>query len=105
MYAIVAVGGHQFQVQEGTVLRVPRLSVEPGTTHSLTDVLLLRTEEGTRVGRPQVTGAVVAATVVRHGRGDKVVIFKMKRRKGYRRRTGHRQDYTELKITGIAVPN
>jgi large subunit ribosomal protein L21 len=101
MYAVVDIAGQQVQVEEGAVVRVPRLALEEGAKHVLSDVLLVRTDDDTRVGSPHVDGASVAATVLGHGRGDKIIVFKMKRRKNYRRRSGHRQDFTELKIDGI----
>jgi len=101
MYAVVDIAGQQFQVEEGAVLRVPHLELDEGAQHTLNDVLLVRTDEDTRVGSPHVAGASVQATVVGHGRGDKIIVFKMKRRKNYRRRNGHRQDFTELRIDSI----
>jgi large subunit ribosomal protein L21 len=105
MYALVDIAGQQFQVEEGAVLRVPLLDLEEGVKKTFSDVLLVRSETDTLVGSPHVSGASVEATVVGHVRGDKIIVFKMKRRKNYRRRNGHRQDYTEIKIDGIAAPN
>lgn len=105
MYAVVDIAGQQFQVEEGAVLRVPLLDLEEGAKQSFSDVLLVRSESDTLVGSPHVAGASVEATVVGHGRGDKIIVFKMKRRKNYRRRNGHRQDFTEIKIDGIVAPN
>ena len=105
MYAVVDIAGKQIQVEEGEVVRVPRLALQEGDRQVLSQVLLLRTDSGTHVGSPPVDGASVEATVLGHGRAEKIVVFKIKRRKNYRRRNGHRQDYTELKIDGIVAPN
>lgn len=106
MYAVVRIAGQQIHAEPGKRVRVPRLAAEAGGKQEFADVLLIATEDGhTRVGMPTVEGAAVRATVVGHGRGPKVVVFKMKRRKGYRRRAGHRQDYTEIAIDEIVVPN
>jgi len=104
MYAVVDIAGQQFQVEEGAVLRVPRLDLEEGAKQTFSNVLLVRSDNETLVGSPHIAGAAVEATVVGHVRGDKIIIFKMKRRKNYRRRNGHRQDYTEIKIDGIVAP-
>lgn len=105
MYAVVTIAGQQVQVEEGAVVRVPRLQLAEGEKHVLSDVLLVRTDSGTSVGSPHVEGASVQATVIAHGRGEKIIVFKMKKRKNYRRRKGHRQGYTELQIDGIVAPN
>ena len=105
MYAVVEIAGLQVQVEEGAVVRVPRLDLEEGARQVHSDVLLVRTDSATHVGSPHVHGASVESTVLGHGRAEKIVVFKIKRRKNYRRRSGHRQDYTELKIDGIAAPN
>jgi large subunit ribosomal protein L21 len=105
MYAVVDIAGQQVRVEEGAVVRVPHLDLEEGAKQTFTDVLLVRSDNDTHVGSPHVSGASVEATVVAHGRGEKVIVFKMKRRKNYRRRNGHRQDYTDLKIEGIVAPN
>ncbi len=105
MYAVVDIAGQQVRVEKGAVVRVPRLDLEEGAKQVLPEVLLVRNDSGTRVGSPHVQGASVEATVLGHGRGEKIVVFKIKRRKNYRRRNGHRQDYTELKIDGIVAPN
>ena len=105
MYAVVNIAGHQVKVDKGQRLRVPRLQVEEGSTQEFIDVLMISGEGETKVGSPTVEGASVSATVVGHGRGDKIVIFKKKKRKKYRRRTGHRQDYTEIQVENIVLPN
>ena len=101
MYAIFKAQGKQFRAVEDAVLRIPSLEAEPGDRVTFGDVLLLEREGDIQVGTPSVTGASVAAEVVSHGRGDKIVVYKMKRRKGYRRKQGHRQGYTEIRILGI----
>lgn len=105
MYAVVNIAGHQVRVDKGQRLRVPRLDLEEGAEESFTDVLLVSGEGKTQIGQPHVEGAAVKATVVGHGRGEKIVVFKMKRRKNYRRRNGHRQDYTEILVDEIVAPN
>ena len=98
-YAIIRSGGKQFRVEEGQQVRVPLMDKEVGSTVEL-DVLLLSGDES-KVGAPLVDGARVAATVVDHGRDTKIIVFKKKRRKQYKRTKGHRQDYTTLKIDSI----
>ena len=105
MYAVVNIAGHQIKVDKGQCLRVPRLQAEEGSTQEFADVLLISGDEETRIGSPTVEGASVSATVVGHGRGDKIVVFKKKRRKKYRGRNGHRQDYTEIRVEDIVIPN
>jgi large subunit ribosomal protein L21 len=100
MYAVIKTGGKQYRVGLGDVIRVERLSVAAGETVNLDQILLIKDEKDIRVGTP-VLSESVTATVRGHGRGGKVNIFKMRRRKNSRRRAGHRQDYTELEVTGI----
>ena len=99
-YAIIRSGDKQFRVQEGETVRVPLLNKEAGDTVEL-EALVVGGEDGVKVGAPAVEGARVAATVVDHGRGDKIIVFKKKRRKQYKRTQGHRQNYTTLKIDSI----
>ena len=101
MYAIFKAQGKQFRAVEDAVLRIPSLKAEPGDTVTFGEVLLLEREGDVQVGTPSVAGASVAAEVVSHGRGDKIIVYKMKRRKGYRRKQGHRQGFTEIRILGI----
>ncbi|WP_419164115.1 50S ribosomal protein L21 [Candidatus Palauibacter sp.] len=101
MYAIFKAQGKQFRAVEDAVLRIPSLEAEPGDTVTFGEVLLLEREGDVQVGTPSVAGASVAAEVVSHGRGDKIIVYKMKRRKGYRRKQGHRQGFTEIRILGI----
>ena len=101
MYAIIKTGGKQYRVQAGEQVRVEALTAEVGSTVSLEEVLLVGAGDGVKVGAPLVSGAKVKATVVSHGRGDKVKIFKLRRRKHYQKTQGHRQSYTELRIDDI----
>ena len=99
-YAIIRSGGKQFRVAEGETVRLPSLNEEAGKTVEF-DVLVVGGDNETRVGAPTVDGARVAGTIVEHGRGDKIIVFKMKRRKQYKRTQGHRQNYTAVKIDSI----
>jgi large subunit ribosomal protein L21 len=101
MYAVIKTGGKQYKVSPGEKLKVEQLPTEVGAAVVLDQVLLVGEGESVRLGQPMVAGATVRATVVSHGRGDKVTIFKMRRRKHYQKHQGHRQNYTELKIDSI----
>lgn len=101
MYAIIATGGKQYKVSPGMLLDVERLSAEAGSSIRLDQVLALRTDNDFRIGQPIVQGAGVQAQVVGHPRGPKVINFKYKRRKGYHRKVGHRQELTRLKVLEI----
>jgi large subunit ribosomal protein L21 len=101
MFAVVETGSKQYRVAAGTTFEVERLQAEPGTTITLDKVLLVRAESGVKVGAPTVANATVTADVVAHKRGPKVIAFKMKRRKGYHRTVGHRQELTVLKVKEI----
>jgi large subunit ribosomal protein L21 len=101
MYAVIRTGGKQYKVSPGEKLKVEQLPTEVGAEVVLDQVLLVGEGESVRLGQPMVAGATVKATVVSHGRGDKVTIFKMRRRKHYQKHQGHRQNYTELKIDSI----
>jgi large subunit ribosomal protein L21 len=101
MYAIIRTGGKQYRVQSGEQLRVEALAAEVGSTVSIEEVLLVGTGEDVKVGAPFVSGAKVKATVLSHGRGEKLRIFKLRRRKHYQKTQGHRQAYTELRIDDI----
>lgn len=103
MYAVIKSGGKQHRVVEGERLKVELLNVEPGQTVTFDDVLMVVNGDSIQIGTPIVTGAKVTAEVLDHGRHDKIRIVKFRRRKHYRRQAGHRQYYTELKITGISV--
>lgn len=103
MYAVIKSGGKQHRVVEGERLKVELLAVEPGETVTIEDVLMVVNGDNIQIGTPIVAGAKVTAEVVEHGRHDKVRIVKFRRRKHYRKQAGHRQYYTELKITGISA--
>jgi large subunit ribosomal protein L21 len=98
--AIIRAGGKQFSVERGATVRVPSLKHDVGASIEL-EVLAATGDKETRVGTPQVEGAKVTATVVDHGRAPKIIVFKKKRRKHYKRTKGHRQGYTTLKIDSI----
>jgi len=100
MYAVIKTGGKQYRVAEGQRLCVEKLPGAAGDKISLDEVLFIGGDT-LKIGQPLVKGAKVSAEIVDQGRGKKLVIFKFRRRKNYRRKTGHRQPYTELKITGI----
>ncbi len=97
-YAVIETGGKQYRVQEGDILEVERLDAKAGSTVSIPDVLAVSDGKELKVGTPLVKGAKVKAEVVDHVRADKVVAFKRKRRKGYKRKIGHRQELTKLKV-------
>jgi len=103
MYAVVVTGGKQYRVAEGDTLRVELLDAEQGSTVSLDQVLLVANGDNIKVGSPTVSGAKVEAEVVSHGRAKKINIIKFRRRKHHRKQQGHRQYFTELKITGISA--
>jgi large subunit ribosomal protein L21 len=102
MYAVVKTGGKQYRVSAGEKLRVERLAADVGQEIVLDQVLAVVDGETFKTGTPLVAGAKISAKVLAHGRGDKVRIFKLKRRKHYRKSQGHRQNYTEIEILGIA---
>jgi len=102
MYEIIRTGGKQYRVSQGDRLRVEKLPGEVGGKLELSDVLMVGGEK-TTVGKPLVKGASVSAEIVAQERAKKIVVFKFKRRKNYRRKAGHRQPYTELVITGISA--
>ncbi len=102
MYAIVDIAGQQFKVEEGMQIFVNRLAAEQGAALDFNKVLLLVNKANVQVGAPFVEGAVVKATVLEHCKGDKVIIFKKKRRKGYQKKNGHRQYLTKIQIESIA---
>jgi large subunit ribosomal protein L21 len=102
MYAVVRTGGKQYRVSAGEKLKVEKLPADVGQEILLEEVLLVADGEALRMGTPLVAGAAVKARVLSHGRGEKLRIFKLKRRKHYRKSQGHRQNYTEIEILGIA---
>ncbi len=103
MYAIVRTGGKQYRVRPGDRVRVEKLAAEPGDEVVFEDVVFVSDGETVKVGTPRVKGAAVRAEVVAHGRGPKLIVFKKKRRKNYRRKAGHRQWYTEVFVREISV--
>lgn len=104
MYAVFRTGGKQFRAEPGSRLRIPTLDVAPGDSVVFDEILLAGDgEEKVQVGTPMVDGASVKAEVLRHGRGDKVIVFKRKRRKGYRKKQGHRQNFTEIRVDEVAL--
>jgi large subunit ribosomal protein L21 len=103
MYAIVETGGKQIRVEEGRSVKVEKLPAEAGAEVVLDKVLLLDAGGAPKIGTPFVAGAKVTCQVVEHGRDKKIVVFKKKRRNDYKKKQGHRQEFTTLKITGISA--
>ena len=103
MYAVVNLAGKQFKVTPDENIRVPLLDVEVGSVIQCEDVYLYSDGKDVRVGQPKVEGVKVTAEVIKHGRAKKIIVFKMKRRKGYRRKNGHRQGFTLIKIKEISA--
>jgi large subunit ribosomal protein L21 len=103
MYAIVEIAGQQFKVQKDQQVFVHRLDAEEGSNLVFDKVLLVDNDGAVTVGAPAVSGAKVSATVLSHLKGDKVIVFKKKRRKGYQKSNGHRQQFTEIKIDSITA--
>jgi len=102
VYAIVDIGGRQFKATPEAVLRVPKIDAEVGGEVTLERVMLWSDDKSVEVGSPFVDGKSIQAEVVRHGKDKKIIVFKKKRRKKYRRKNGHRQQFTELKLKGFA---
>jgi large subunit ribosomal protein L21 len=103
MYAVIATGGKQYRVTKDATLRVEKLNAEPGATVEFGEVLLLGEGADVKLGNPLLKGSKVVATVVRHGKADKVSIVKFRRRKHYLRQKNHRQPFTEVKVTEISA--
>jgi len=103
MYAVIRTGGKQYRVSTGEALRVEKLDAEPGAEIVLTEVLMVGEGDQVTIGGPLVAGAAVKATVLSQGKGDKIRIFKMRRRKHYRKSQGHRQLFTEIRIDSIGT--
>ncbi len=101
MYAVIETGGKQYRVQEGDVIFVEKINIEEGETVDLSKVLLISKDGEVKVGKPYVDGAKVEAKVLAHGKAKKVVVFKYKPKKNYRKKQGHRQPYTKLQIEKI----
>ncbi|MBD3333130.1 50S ribosomal protein L21 [candidate division GN15 bacterium] len=104
MYAVFQLSGFQFAADEGDVLKVPQQSVEPGQTFDINEVLIIRDGDNSTIGTPLIENASVQAEVLNHGKDDKVLVYKYKRRTKYRRTQGHRQDYSEIKVNKIIAP-
>ena len=102
MYAVIKTGGKQYRVSEGDRIRVEKLDGEVGSKVELTEVLMIGGDSVT-IGKPLVKGAIVTAEIIAQDRAKKIIVFKFKRRKNYRRKNGHRQPYTELRVTGVSV--
>ncbi len=103
MYAVFRTGGKQFRATEGATLRIPLLKAEPGDEITFDEVLITSNDGKVSVGQPVIESASVKAEVVRHGRDKKIIVFKRKRRKGYRKKQGHRQDFTEIRVAEVVV--
>ena len=103
MFAIINIAGKQFRVEEGDQIKVPHLSTDAGKSLAFDKVLLINDGKKVQLGSPLLSNASITATVVEHGRGKKIRIFKKKRRKGYRRNNGHRQNYSLIKIDSIST--
>lgn len=104
MYAVIQSGGKQYRVEPGETLVVEKLTGVEGDAIEFNEVLLLSDNGKVALGRPLIEGAKVTGEIVEHGRGEKLVVYKFKRRKDYRRRNGHRQDYTAVKINQVVAP-
>jgi len=102
MYAVIKTGGKQYRVAAGEKIKIEQIPADVGSQITLDQVLMVGEGESVKVGNPLVAGATVTATVLSHGRGEKVRIFKMRRRKHYQRTQGHRQNYTEIRVDAIA---
>ncbi|MCE2486568.1 MAG: 50S ribosomal protein L21 [Desulfurellaceae bacterium] len=102
-YAVIRTGGKQYRVTPGELLRIESLEGEPGSQVEFSEVLLTSNEGTIQVGRPTVAGARVVAQIVEHGRERKILVFKKKRRKGYRRKRGHRQAFTAVRVQDISL--
>ena len=103
MYAVIKTGGKQYRIKVGEKLKVEQLEVESGSEFIIDQVLMVADGDKVSMGTPLVNGAKVSATVLSQGRHDKIRIFKMRRRKHYQKHQGHRQNYTEIQITGISA--
>jgi len=100
--AIIKTGGKQYRVKNGETLRVEKLEGEPGAKIEFDEVLLVGEGDAVKIGTPNLSGAKVTGEIVRQGKGPKLIVYKYRRRKNYRRKNGHRQPFTEIKITGVA---
>lgn len=103
MYAVFKTGGKQYRAEPGDMVRIPTLAAEAGATVTFDEVLLASDGSAVSVGVPFVKGASVTAEVLRHGRDKKIIIFKRKRRKGYRKKQGHKQGFTEVRVNSVTL--
>ena len=103
MYAIIETGGKQYKVQEGDIIAVEKLSVEPNSKYKFDSVLAISNDENLTVGNPTISGASVEAEVLGDGKAKKVIIYKYKSKKGFHKKKGHRQPFTQLKIEKISL--
>jgi large subunit ribosomal protein L21 len=101
MYAVIKTGGKQYKVEKGSTLRVEKLDGDAGTKLSFEEVLLVADGDNVQIGVPMLSGAKVSAEIVAQEKGEKLIVFKFRRRKAYRRKNGHRQQYTAIKVTDI----
>ena len=101
MYAVIKTGGKQYRVEAGKPVRIESLAADVGSAVAFEEVLLVGSGDGVKIGAPLLSGAKVKGTVLAHGRGEKVRIFKLRRRKHYQKSQGHRQNYTEVRIDDI----
>jgi large subunit ribosomal protein L21 len=104
-YAVIRTGGKQYRVTPGELLRIESLKGEPGSQVQFSDVLLTSSDGTVQVGTPTVAGASVIAQIVEHGKEQKIIVFKKKRRKAYRRKRGHRQPFTAVRVQDLSVAN
>ncbi len=103
MYAIINISGKQFKAMEGARFRIPRQKGDNGTKLTFDNVLLINNGDDTQIGTPNLSGVSVSATIINQGREKKILVYKKKRRKGYQRKNGHRQLFTEIEIEGIKL--
>lgn len=103
MYAVIKTGGKQYRVSAGQKLKIEQIPADIGQEITLDEVLSVGSGESIKIGTPTVDGASVTATVLAHGRNDKIKVFKMRRRKGYRRTQGHRQNFTQIRIDAVTA--
>lgn len=101
MYAVIREGGKQFKVQEGDIIKVPKRSEKEGKKITIKDVLMISDDESIKIGNPIIKNAKVEAKVLEHNKDKKIIVFKYKRKKGYRRKLGHRQQFTRIEIGKI----
>ena len=103
MYAVIKTGGKQYKVEKGSTLRVEKLDGDAGAKLTFEEVLLVADGDNVQIGAPMLSGAKVSAEIVAQEKGEKLIVFKFRRRKAYRRKNGHRQSYTAIKVTDISA--